>query len=167
SPLGPGLATVSAQIGAGPLGLPAERSDARHPDTAAVESGVATFGSRGTVTAGNAAHMAATKLIGEGRARAAAVLGVAEDDVKYGAGVFTARGRDVTLGALAAERRLAVGASFNVPKVTYAGCGVAVLVDVDVETGVVALRRVVVGADVGRAVNPALVDGQLVGGVAF
>jgi CO/xanthine dehydrogenase Mo-binding subunit len=39
--------------------------------------------------------------------------------------------------------------------------------DVDPETGAVALRRVVVGADVGRAVNPALVDGQLVGGVAF
>src|SRR5207247_7482098 len=35
------------------------------------------------------------------------------------------------------------------------------------DTGAVRLRRVVVGADVGRAVNPALVDGQLVGGVAF
>src|SRR5207237_114127 len=43
----------------------------------------------------------------------------------------------------------------------------AVVADVDVETGAVTLRRVVVGADVGRAVNPALVDGQLVGGVAF
>src|SRR5206468_10945460 len=43
----------------------------------------------------------------------------------------------------------------------------SVTADVDPETGVVVLRRVVVGADVGRAVNPALVDGQLVGGVAF
>jgi aerobic carbon-monoxide dehydrogenase large subunit len=40
-------------------------------------------------------------------------------------------------------------------------------VDVDPETMALQLRRVVVGADVGRAVNPALVDGQLVGGVAF
>jgi CO/xanthine dehydrogenase Mo-binding subunit len=39
--------------------------------------------------------------------------------------------------------------------------------DVAPEPGVLALRRVVVGADVGRAVNPALVDAQLVGGVAF
>src|SRR5439155_1442821 len=36
-----------------------------------------------------------------------------------------------------------------------------------VETGLVSLRRIVVGADVGRAVNPALIDGQLTGGVAF
>ena len=41
------------------------------------------------------------------------------------------------------------------------------MLDVDPETGVITLQRVVVGADVGRAVNPALVQGQLVGGVAF
>ena len=58
-------------------------------------------------------------------------------------------------------------ASFEVKKLTYAGCAAAVVVDVDRETGAVRLRRVVVGADVGRAVNPALVDAQLVGGVAF
>ena len=49
----------------------------------------------------------------------------------------------------------------------HAGCAAAVVLDVDRDTGAVRLRRVVVGADVGRAVNPALVDGQLVGGVAF
>jgi carbon-monoxide dehydrogenase large subunit len=73
----------------------------------------------------------------------------------------------VTLAELAAERRLAAGASFEVPKVTYAGCACAVVLDVDPETGAPTLKRVVVGADVGRAVNPALVEGQLVGGVAF
>ena len=165
--MGPGLETVLAQIVGDALGLPAGRFDVRHADTAAVESGVGTYGSRGTVTAGNAAHMAAAKLLSEARRRAATQLAVPEDEIKYGAGVLTARGREVTLGALAAERRLAVGASFNVPKVTYAGCAVAVVVDVDIETGLVTLRRIVVGADVGRAVNPALIDGQLTGGVAF
>ena len=165
--MGPGLETVLAQIVGDALGLPAGRFDVRHADTAAVESGVGTYGSRGTVTAGNAAHMAAAKLLSEARRRAATRLDVAEDEIKYGAGVLTARGREVTLGALAAERRLAVGASFNVPKVTYAGCAVAVVADVDIETGLVTLRRIVVGADVGRAVNPALIDGQLTGGVAF
>ena len=165
--MGPGLETVLAQIVGDALGLPAGRFDVRHADTAAVESGVGTYGSRGTVTAGNAAHMAAAKLLSEARRRAATRLAVAEDEIKYGAGVLTARGREVTLGALAAERRLAVGASFNVPKVTYAGCAVAVVADVDLETGLVTLRRIVVGADVGRAVNPALIDGQLTGGVAF
>src|SRR5215468_64447 len=167
SSMGPGLETVLAQILGDALGLPAERFEVRHADTAAVESGVGTYGSRGTVTAGNAAHMAAAKLIAEARQRAAERFGVAETQVAYARGALTAGGRRVTLAELARERRLAAGASFEVPKVTYAGCAAAVVADVDPETGAVSLRRVVVGADVGRAVNPALVDGQLVGGVAF
>ena len=167
SSMGPGLETVLAQILGEALGLPAARFDVRHADTAAVESGVGTYGSRGTVTAGNAAHLAAAKLIAEARQRAAERWGVAESEVAYARGALESRGQRITLAELARERRLAAGASFEVPKVTYAGCAVAVTADVDPETGVVALRRVVVGADVGRAVNPALVDGQLVGGVAF
>jgi aerobic carbon-monoxide dehydrogenase large subunit len=167
SSMGPGLETVLAQILGEALGLPAARFHVRHADTAAVESGVGTYGSRGTVTAGNAAALAAAKLVAEARSRAATRLGVAEADVTYAAGVLESGGRRVTLGELAAERRLAAGASFEVPKITYAGCACAVVVDVDAETGALALQRVVVGADVGRAVNPALVEAQLVGGVAF
>jgi len=167
SSMGPGLETVLAQILGEALGIPAARFDVRHADTAAVESGVGTYGSRGTVTAGNAAHLAAAKLIAEARQRAAERWGVPESEVTYARGALGARGQRVTLAELARERRLAAGASFEVPKVTYAGCAAAVVVDVDPETGAVTLRRVVVGADVGRAVNPALVDGQLVGGVAF
>ena len=85
----------------------------------------------------------------------------------YAAGRLEARGRRVTLADLAAERRLAAGASFNVPKITYAGGAVGVIADVDAETGAVQLVRIAIGADVGRAVNPALVDGQLVGGAVF
>jgi carbon-monoxide dehydrogenase large subunit len=167
SSMGPGLETVLAQILGEALGLPPARFRVRHADTAAVESGVGTYGSRGTLTAGNAADLAARKLIAEAKTRAAARLGVAEAEVTYARGVLEARGRRVTLAELAAERRLGAGASFEVPKVTYAGCAAAVVVDVDPETLAVHLRRVVVGADVGRAVNPALVDAQLVGGVAF
>ena len=165
--MGPGLETVLAQILGGALGLPADRFDVRHADTSQVESGVGTYGSRGTVTAGNAAHMAAAKLIGEARSRAAARLAVPEAEVSYAAGALSARGQRVTLAELAEAQPLAAGASFTVPKTTYAGCAVAVIADVDVETGAVRLERVVIGADVGRAVNPALVDAQLVGGVAF
>jgi CO/xanthine dehydrogenase Mo-binding subunit len=167
SSMGPGLETVLAQILGDALGIPAARFEVRHADTAAVESGVGTYGSRGTVTAGNAAHLAARKLIDEATRRAAARLGVAESDVTYARGVLEGGSRRVTLGELAAERRLAAGASFEVKKLTYAGCAAAVVVDVDRDTGAIRLRRVVVGADVGRAVNPALVDAQLVGGVAF
>jgi CO/xanthine dehydrogenase Mo-binding subunit len=165
--MGPGLETVLAQILGDTLGLGADRFDVRHADTAQVESGVGTYGSRGTVTAGNAAAMAAAKLIGEARSRAAARWSAPEAEVTYAAGGLEARGQRVTLADLAAERRLAAGASFTVPKTTYAGCAVGVIADVDAETGAVHLVRVVVGADVGRAVNPALVEAQLVGGVAF
>src|SRR5881628_245507 len=167
SSMGPGLETVLAQILGEALGIPAARFDVRHADTATVESGVGTYGSRGTLTAGNAAHLAAQKLIAEARTRAAARFAVAETNVTYAHGALEAGGRRVTLAELATERRLAAGASFEVKKITYAGCAAAVVVDVDRDTGAVRLRRVVVGADVGRAVNPALVDGQLVGGVAF
>ena len=165
--MGPGLETVLAQILGEALGLAADRFDVRHADTANVESGVGTYGSRGTVTAGNAAAMAAAKLIGLARSRAASTWGVPETEVRYAAGAVEGPGRRATLAELAAPQRLAAGASFNVPKITYAGCAVGVIADVDVETGAVSLARIVIGADVGRAVNPALVDAQLAGGVAF
>src|SRR5207244_412564 len=138
--LGPGLETALAQILGGALGLPADRFDVRHPDTAAVESGVGTYGSRATVTAGNAAHMAGDKLISEARRRAAAALGVAEDAISYETGRLSADGRSLTLGELARQQSLAVDASFKVSKVTYAGCGVAVIAAVEAATGL-AKRR--------------------------
>ena len=91
SSMGPGLETVLAQILGDALGLAADRFDVRHADTAAVESGVGTYGSRGTVTAGNAAAMAAAKLIAEARTRAAARWSVPEAEVTYAAGVLGAR----------------------------------------------------------------------------
>src|SRR6266540_1626469 len=141
SSMGPGLETVLAQILGEALGVPAARFDVRHADTAAVERGVGTYGSRGTVTAGNAAHLAAAKLIAEARQRAAERWGAAESEVTYARGALETRGQRVTLAELAQERRLAAGASFEVSKVTYAGCAVAVTADMDPETGVVALRR--------------------------
>ncbi len=167
SSMGPGLETVLAQILGEALGFSPTRFDVRHVDTATVESGVGTYGSRGTVTAGNAAHQAAAKLIAEARTRAAEMWKLPEADIAYAAGVLSANGRRISLTELAARGKLAAGSSFNVTKLTYAGCAAAVVLDVDGETGAIALRRVVVGADVGRAVNPALIDGQLIGGVAF
>jgi carbon-monoxide dehydrogenase large subunit len=167
SSMGPGLETVLAQIVGHSLGLPADRFEVRHADTAAVESGVGTYGSRATVTAGNAGAMAAAKLVAEARTRVAKQWGVSEEAITYAAGVLRHDGRSVSLAELAGQERLAAGASFTVPKLTYAGCAVGVVLDVDAETGALRLRKIAVGADVGRAVNPALIEGQLVGGVAF
>src|SRR3989475_2221123 len=86
SSLAPGRETALAQILGGALGLPADRFDVRHPDTAAVESGVGTYGSPATLTARNAAHMAGGQLISEARRRAAAAPRGAEGAIRYQAG---------------------------------------------------------------------------------
>src|SRR5207249_7272570 len=94
----------------------AGRSDVRHADTATVESGVGTYGSRGTLTAGNAAHLAAHKLIAEARTRAAARFAVAETNVTYAHGALEAGGRRLPPAERATERRLGRGASFEVKR---------------------------------------------------
>src|SRR4029453_17646572 len=167
SSMGPGLETALAQILGSALGLPADRFEVRHPDTASGESGVGTYGSRATGTAGHPAHMAAGKLLEEARTRAATALRVPAEEITYAAGACSARGKRVGLDELAAAAPLAPGASFPVPKLTYAGCGAAVLVAVDAETGQVTIQKIVVGGDVGRAGNSALIAAQLRGGGAF
>ena len=69
----------------------AARFDVRHADTAAVESGVGTYGSRGTVTAGNAAALAAAEAHRRGAHARRRALGVAETEVTYAGGVLEAR----------------------------------------------------------------------------
>src|SRR5262249_38221376 len=140
--MGPGLEPVRAKFAGGSVGLPASSFDVRHADTANVESGVGTYGSRGTVTAGNAAALAAARLIQEARSRVATSWGLPEGEVTYGAGVLEARGHRVTLADLAAERRPPLGASLHVPQITYAGCAVGVIADLDMDTGVVRLTQI-------------------------
>src|SRR5262249_58507625 len=101
---GPGLERVLAQFRGDALGPPAARFDVRHADTASVESGVGTYGSRGTVTAGNAAHLAAQKLIEEARRRAATRLAVPESEITYAQGALSAGGPRPGARAGAARR---------------------------------------------------------------
>src|SRR5262249_59642084 len=85
----------------------------------------------------------------EGASGGGAALGLPEAEIAYASGVLDARGRRITLADLAAERRLAVGASFNVSKITYAGCAVGGIADLDAETGTGRLRPLTLGADAG------------------
>lgn len=167
SSMGPGLETVLAQIAGEALGLPPDRFEVRHPDTAMIESGVGTYASRATIGAGNAVHAAAARLIAEARVRVATLWGVEAGEVAYAAGALSCKGHRATLAELAARARLAVGASFEITHATCAGGAAGAVVEVDEETGAVRVRRLVIGADVGRAVNPALVEGQMVGGAVF
>ena len=170
---GMGHETVFAQVVAERLGVPFERVRAVDGDTDAVARGSGSHGSRSMRAGGTAAVMGVAKVIERGRALAARMLEASPADVEYAAGAFRIAGtdREVTLAQAAAfaERhgeRLEAEADFEQRRESYSsGCHVCE-VEVDPETGRTTLLAHVIVTDVGRAVNPMLVDGQVHGGAA-
>ena len=176
--VGQGIATTLAQVCADELGVPAEGITVVHGDSARVPFGVGGFASRGAAVALPAALEAARKLRAKIVRVAASVLEAHEDDLVLEAGGVHVRGaadRRVTLRELARaavpgppgmEPGLVAAHFFEAPKMTYPyGTHVAV-VEVDADTGRVALRRYAIAYDVGRAINPLIIDGQLIGALA-
>ena len=121
--------------------------------------------------------MAADEVIEEGRKLASQMLEAAETDIHYENASYSVVGTDrsVSLGEVAAqaiangapaERGLEVEHRYDPTAATYPnGCHIAE-VEVDPETGVVTLENYVMAQDVGRVLNPMVVEGQLTGGVA-
>ncbi len=176
--VGQGIETTLAQVCAPELNVPAEAITVVHGDSAQVPFGVGGFASRGASVALPAAREAARKVRAKIVRVAAALLEAHADDLMLEDGAVHVRGapdRKVTLRELARaavpgppgmEPGLYATHFFEAPKMTYPyGTHVAV-VEVDVETGCVALKKYAIGYDVGRAVNPMIVDGQLVGALA-
>jgi aerobic carbon-monoxide dehydrogenase large subunit len=168
--LGQGVRSMLTQVVAEELGVrPAEITAARL-DTAMIDAGVGTYASRSTVMSGNAAREAAWALIERGRGPAAEILGVPEDELTYRDGAFEVSGADQRVGLIELAKELdARGETldeevvFSVDRVTYGHGAVAVVVRVDPELGAVRVEDLVIGYDVGRALNPRIIEGQLVG----
>ena len=152
--LGQGVETVLAQIAADELRLPLASVEVRHHDTQDVDSGFGSFASRSTVVAGNAVAVACRGL----RARAAEVLGVDPAAVELSGGRGHAGGREISLTDLGE-----VAGRFEKAHPSFSFGASLSVVSVEPETGRVTPLRHVVAHDVGRAVNPALVEGQLAG----
>jgi aerobic carbon-monoxide dehydrogenase large subunit len=173
--LGQGTETMLAQICADELRVPLDEITVVHGDTAAVPFGVGTFASRGAAVGGSAVLMASQAVKEKILDLAARVLEAARVDLALEGGRVFVRGvpsRGVTFVELAAApapgagSELAATRVFQVAKMTYPyGTHVAV-VEVDPETGHVAINDYAIAYDVGRAINPMLVRGQLVGGLA-
>jgi carbon-monoxide dehydrogenase large subunit len=180
--LGQGIETVLAQIAADALGVGLDTVHVVNGDTALQPFGSGSWASRSTVVAGNAVHAAATAVAGRARQLAARMLEAAEGDLVAADGTIAVRGDPRSAVTLAQIARAAAPASgylrpgepagltarrrFDVTHMTYPyGVHVAVA-DVDPGTGEVRMLRYLVAYEVGRAVNPALVEGQLRGGVA-
>jgi carbon-monoxide dehydrogenase large subunit/6-hydroxypseudooxynicotine dehydrogenase subunit gamma len=180
--LGQGIETVLAQIAADALGIDPAAVSVVSGDTDRQPFGGGSWASRSTVVAGNAVHAAALAVRDRATEVAARILEASPGDLVSEDGAVSVRGDPaarVMLGEIAratapASRFLRPGEPaglsarrrFEVTHMTYPyGVHVAV-VDVDPGTGRVEVLRYLVAYEVGRAVNPALVEGQLRGGAA-
>ncbi len=179
--VGQGMETALAQICADQLGVAPQAITVVHGDTAVVPYGGGAFASRGTVMAGAAAHRAACRLRAKLLTLASHNLEVAPEDVELSDGaarVIGAPERALSFADLAGRALpgqplpagvtpfLAESASFETEQMTYPYGVHLAAVEVDPETGQLDILRYHVAYDVGRAVNPMLVEGQIVGGAA-
>lgn len=171
--VGQGVETVMAQVAASVLGVAHTDCTVVHGQTDRIARGMGAFASRVTVMTGAAVSMAAEKLKDRLRARAALLLQADAAGLVFEGGLIRAGEASVPLGeaaaACAAEDGtplLTAEASFTTDHMTYPyGVHLAVL-RVDAETFGMVVERFVVAFDVGRSVNPMLVEGQIHGGAA-
>ncbi len=170
--LGQGFETVMAQLCAGGLGCDHDRIRVVHGQTDRIARGIGAHATRATVVTGNAVYKAARLLRDRVLSAAALLLQRPADALTVEGGrVAAPGGASVSLGEIAAHLRgtptgLSVEAVFETGHTVFPyGVHIAV-VGIDRATGAVAVERFLVAYDVGRAVNPATLEGQLVGGCA-
>ena len=180
--VGQGMETVIAQICADALGVDYRRVKVVHGQTDRIAYGMGTFASRVTVMTGEATRIAAAKLRTKALAAAAGLLQTPAETLDVIDGMVirknAARGPSVSLGDIAralnpgstllgdATPGLSAEGFFEQQHMNYPyGIHIAVA-RIDRDTGGVALERYFVAYDIGKAVNPLLVDGQIAGGAA-
>lgn len=178
---GQGIETVLGQIVSETLGVPMERIQVVHGDTDLIPDGVGSWSSRSTVIGGSATLLAARETAEKACRIAADVLEASPGDVVLEEGrafVVGSPEHGLTLAEIAeaadtvsnARRGEAPGLGARTiyvdPAMNYPyGVGLG-QVEVDGETGAVRVLRYFVAYEIGRAVNPMLVAGQIMGGAA-
>jgi len=181
SPHGQGHETGFAQIAADRLGIDPENVDVLHGDTDQGPFGWDTYGSRTLAVGGESVGRAAEKVQEKAKKVCAALLEAAPEDIELAAGKYQVRGspdKSMTMGEIAGAAHIPPNelpadiepgleeTSFYDPENFVFPFGAhACVVDVDVETGKVDVVRWVAVDDCGPAINPALIDGQIHGGV--
>ncbi len=181
APQGQGAATTIGQIVADELEIPLENVSVYFGDTAFIPYGVGTFASRTAVLAGSAAALAARKVREKALRLAAHLLEADPSDLEWADGTAMVRGvpaRRITLGQLAKaaepggnrpqgmEPELSARHYFETHSAPFSGGVHIAQVEVDPDTGMVEVKSYVVVHDAGVIVNPHIVEGQIVGGVA-
>ena len=181
SPHGQGHVTAWSQIVADRLGVPFEDVEVRHGDTRIAHKGLDTYGSRSLTVGGVALVQACDRVVEKARTVAAHLLECSTDDLEFADGTFRVRGTpdaaktigDCALAVFAAhdlpdgvEATLDADATFDPQTFSFPHGTHLCAADVDRETGEVHIRRYVCVDDVGRVINPMIVEGQVHGGVA-
>jgi carbon-monoxide dehydrogenase large subunit len=178
---GQGHETTFAQLVADQFGIPLESVDVVHGDSSKIPFGMGTYGSRSLAVGGSAIVKAVDKIVAKGKKIAAHLLEASEGDIEFANGKFTVAGTDrsKTFADIAItayvphnypieslEPGLEESAFYDPKNFTFPAGAHAVEVEVDPETGVVTLAGVAAADDVGKIINPLIVDGQMHGGLA-
>lgn len=178
---GQGTETTFAQIVAEELGVPYERVRVLQGDSNQGGFGMGSGGSRQGVLGGGAAMVAARKMRAKILKIAAHMLEAAEGDLVIKDGVVHVAGvpnLSITIDKIAHTSYFAVAqlppdtepgleeqARYANTNTTWANAAHACIVDVDIETGLVQIKRWIVSEDCGVMINPGIVKGQIAGGV--
>jgi carbon-monoxide dehydrogenase large subunit len=178
---GQGHGTSFAMIVAEVLGVPIEAVQLVQSDTAVVPRGNGTMGSRSLQIGGSALYRASEDVLAQAKQLAAHLLEADPADITTDEGQFFVAGvparslgwaelaeavRDEARRPEGMEPALAAALDFNQGEATYPFGAHISVVDVDLETGAVRLRRHIAVDDCGRILNPMLVAGQQHGGIA-
>ncbi|MCC5988833.1 MAG: xanthine dehydrogenase family protein molybdopterin-binding subunit [Pararhodobacter sp.] len=178
---GQGHETTFAQVVAEMIGIDAGQVEIVHGDTANSPMGMGTYGSRSLAVGGSAIVRATNKIIDKAKKIAAHLLECAPEDIELKDGKFSVAGTDksvewagVTLAAYVPhnypleelEPGLEETAFYDPSNFTYPAGAYGCEVEIDPETGKVAIVGFSAADDFGNIVNPMIVDGQVHGGLA-
>jgi aerobic carbon-monoxide dehydrogenase large subunit len=177
---GQGHATIQTQMLVDRLGIDPDRIKFIQGDTDAVAFGMGTGGSRSTTMSGGAIVLVSEKIITKGKRLAAHLLEAADDDVEFKAGRFAVAGTDRGIGIhdvaksafqleklpASMEPGLYETATYRAHSSNFPNGAHVCEVEIDPETGHTRIVGYWVVDDVGTVINPILVKGQIMGGIA-
>jgi carbon-monoxide dehydrogenase large subunit len=183
TPQGQSHKTTLAQIAADPLGVSYEDVTVATADTKEIAFGVGTFAARTAVNAGSSAHIAAVEVAKKIKLIAADMMEVSPDDLDLRDGFAEVRGvpglrksfREISVKSIGMPGFSMAGglspglentAYFQPDQSTYSNGTHIAEVEVDIDTGAVKIVRFTVMHDCGTVINPMVVEGQVVGGIA-
>jgi aerobic carbon-monoxide dehydrogenase large subunit len=181
--MGQSTKTMLAQVVAEQLGKDMSNIEVTTGDTAAITLGIGGFNSRQTVTAGASAHAAAGKIRAKVLEMASDILKTAASDLAIVGSNVISKGNpdigmrlaDIALAAAGLPGFILPGNSgpglevtehVVIDNMSFSNGSAVAEVEVDIETGGVKILRFFLAHDCGKMINPMIVDGQIVGGIA-